>query len=372
MGAKRKAAQKYGQQMTTAIGRSTDMAEQMRQERAGYQKRAEESLGQAPTYNVPGQYGQYEQMMGASGTDLYNRMLGLADQSQQAVKEGYDAALDTSRQGAASLRDIVNKGVASSEGYAQTGMNQGLSDVQGFTDYYRTMASRSQLPGQALMEAQVGRNFAEGAKSIGQQAGGSVSGLGAMIDLYTNKANTLSDIGIQAAQYRANQENTLASAMERAQAVRQGIYGQMEQGALTRAAMGAEGEQAATSMLAGAQTGRADAMAAAANQAGGLTEAGITGSANLTGAGLMAGAAAQDTAYQFNQLMPWQTGMDYYTGMISSLNPYAAQADATNNYMNAVNNQYQLFGKKARFGNPTFPSPAVNYPGRVSAPNIGG
>jgi hypothetical protein len=223
-----------------------------------------------------------------------------------------------------------------------------MADTKGFTDYYRTLASRNQMPGQSLMEAQVGRGYAEGAKSIGQQAGGSVSGLGAMIDLYSNKANTMSDIGIQAAQYKSGQESALAGAMERAQAVRQGLYGQMEQGALTRAAMGAEGEQAATGMLMGAQTGRADALGASAQQAAGITEAGVMGAANLQGAGLMTGAQYQDTEYQYNQLMPWQASMDYYTSLISGLNPYAAQADVNANYMNAINTQYQLFGKKGR------------------------
>ena len=136
--------------------------------------------------------------------------------------------------------------------------------------------------------------------------------------------------------------------MERAQAVRQGIYGQMEQGALTRAAMGAEGEQAATGMVSGAQTAQADALAAARQQAAGMTEAGVTGAANLTGAGMLTGAQAADQAFQMNKLMPWQANMDYYTSLISSLNPYAAQADVNSNYMNSINNLYQLFGKKGR------------------------
>ena len=165
-------------QMSSALGRSSDLAEQMSQERKGYQKIAEEQLGNAPTYEIPEQYGQYEDMMQARGTDLYSKLLGLAEQTQQDVASGYGAALDTTKAGAASLRDIINRGVSASEGYAQTGMKQGLSDVQGFTDYYRTLAGRNQMPGQALMEGQVGRTFSEGAKSIGQQAGGSVSGLG--------------------------------------------------------------------------------------------------------------------------------------------------------------------------------------------------
>lgn len=348
---KRQAAEAYGRQTSDVLGRGYDLAEQMRQERQGYQRTAEEQLGAPPKYQTPEQIGRFEGMMQRSGTDLYNRMLGLAEQGQRDVREGYDAALGTATKGSASLRDIVNRGVATSEDYAQQGFNRGMADTQGFTDYYRTLASRNQMPGQSLMEAQIGRGYAEGAKSIGQQAGGSVSGLGAMIDLYTNKANSLSDIGIQAAQYKSQQESALAGAMERAQAVRQGLYGQMEQGALTRAAMGAEGEQAATGMLMGAQTGRADALGASAQQAAGMTEAGITGAANLQGAGLMTGAEYQDTQYQYNQLMPWQASMDYYTSLISGLNPYAAQADVNANYMNAINNQYQLFGKKGRHSN---------------------
>jgi hypothetical protein len=357
MSAKRQAAAQYSKQSAGALNMQRAIADSMKKEQAEYQRKAEELLGQSPTYQTPRQVQQYQNMMTQSGGDLYAKLMGLAGNMPDYTGAGQAAiqnAANLQTTGAASLRDIVNKGVASSEAYAQQGMKQGLGDIKNFSDYYRTLASRQEMPGQRLMESKLGRSYAEGAKSIGQQAGGSISGLGAMIDLYSNKADSLSDIGIQAANYKSQQESALAGALERATSARQGIYSQMEQGALNRAAIGAEGEQAATGMATAGQQGLADyalnRQGVAQNQAatqGSLINQAATGQANLSGAGLLTGAQYADTAYQYNQLMPWQQSMNYYTNLISSLNPNAAMMGMTENYQNALNNLYSLFGKKA-------------------------
>ena len=183
-----------------------------------------------------------------------------------------------------------------------------------------------------------------------------------MIDAYTQKANTLSDIGIQAAQYKSGQEQALAAAQERAMAARQGIYNQMEQGTLSRAAALGGAEQAATGMQTAAQTAQADALSnyalyqqQSANQSAqtraALMSQGAESYANMAGQGLLTQAGYQDTAYQYNQLMPYQTQMNYYNNLISSLNPHAAQFASYGQQQENINNLYQLFGKQGVWAN---------------------
>lgn len=373
MSGKRKAAEKYGEQSRNISAQQNDMLNRMFQERSVYSQKAEDLLGQNPTYVIPEQYQQYQDLMSSLGEQLGSQLSGIAGglagkdytaRGEADLRRGYADVSRYANQGAASLRDIMRQGIAESADYAKTGMDRGLSDVQGFTDYYRQMAGRQEMPGQRGLEAKLGRSYAEGYKALSQQAGGGAAGLGAMIDLYSNKSEALSDLGIQAAQYKAQQEAQLGSALERAQAIRSDIYNQMSQGALARSGAMASAEQAATGM----QTGAAEAQAQALGQYGlarqgmaqqqaatlaDITNQGITGQANLQGAGLLAGAQAADTAYQYNELLPWQQGMNYYTAQIASMNPYGMQQDIFNSQYNSMNALYQLFGRKGRYGAPT-------------------
>lgn len=365
------AAQQYSQQSANIAQQQQNTVNQMIAERQAYQARAEQAMSQSPQYNIPTQVGQYADLMRTTGQDIYSNLYKIASElgatdytkaGQEALTSGYGNALNLANTGAQSLRDIYNKGVSESEGYAKQGMQQGLSDINGFTNYYRQLAGRTEMPGQTATENKINRNFAEAYKALGQQAGGSASGLGAMIDAYTQKANTLSDIGIQAAQYKSGQEQALAAAQERAMAARQGIYNQMEQGTLSRAAALGGAEQAATGMQTAAQTAQADALSnyalyqqQSANQSAqtraALMSQGAESYANMAGQGLLTQAGYQDTAYQYNQLMPYQTQMNYYNNLISSLNPYAAQFASYGQQQENVNNLYQLFGKQAVWAN---------------------
>jgi hypothetical protein len=367
---KKNAAREYNANAQQIAQKQQANIDKMWAERQAYSGKAEDLLSKNPIYQTPEEYAQYQQMMMQSGTDLKNQMAGIGGdlmgtdytaQGQKDLSQGYAAATGYDNQGAGALRDIMRKGVASSEAYAKQGMETGLSDVKGFTDYYRQMAGRQEMPGQRATEAKLGRSYAEGYKALGQQAGGGANGLGAMIDLYSNKSESLADIGIQAAQYKANQEQNLGAAMERATSIRSSIYDQMSQGALGRAGALAGAEGQAAGMQTSAAQAQAEGLGGYAmnrqntfqNRQGllaDITNQGITGAANLQGQGLLAGAQAKDTAYQFNELMPWQQGMNYYTAQISSMNPYAAQQDVYNSQLNSMNNSFSLFGKRGRFG----------------------
>ena len=392
MSGKKQAATNYGLQQQGIQHAQQSLVNQMRTERQGYQKQAEDILSQTPQYIPPEQIQQYQALMESLGSQLQGQIGGAAstlqgtdymsggqadlmsnlNQMLGSIQSGYGEAKDITNQGASSLRDIINRGVSASQGYAEQGMERGLSDTDSFVDYYRSMAQRQEMPGQRALEDKLGRNYAEGYKALQQQSGGSASGLGAMIDLYSNKSEALSDIGMQASQYKAQQEQQLALAQERAQAIRSSIYSQMSEGALNRAGVAAQGEQAATGMQAGAATDMASAMAQGYQARGGaaadyattrqgmagqqattlanLYSQGATGQASLSGAGLLEGATAADTAYQYNQLMPWQAQANYYTQMIQSLNPYQAQSDLYGQQQTSLNNLFELFGKKGRFG----------------------
>lgn len=446
---KRKAAEAAAKKAAEIQAQQQAAINKQMAERARYIIQAQNALQNAPQYNIPGAVNSYTNLMNRLGGQLGSQMTDYADkigdidyltQGRQDLASGYDTAINTLQkggqsylsglrgaestlgtnladmigslqaeyqdarniygQGAASLRDIMQRGVSQSEDYARQGMTQGLSDTQSFVDYYRQMAQRQEMPGQRLLEDKLGRSYAEGYKAI-QQAGQGASGLGAMIDLASRKADSMADIGIQSAQFQLQQQQQLAGAQERAAAIRQSIYNQMAEGSLSRAGALAGAETTATQMtggaaenmanalaqgrqyaagqqyqagvntaqggmdvasqLAGAQQSRGTALAdfamnqqnQAVNQAqvqANLINQGITGQANLQGAGLLTKAEYQDTAYQYNQLMPWQTGMNFYTNLIGSMNPYAAQQDLYNQQMNQMNNMFQLFGKKGRYG----------------------
>lgn len=370
MGGKKKAAQQYGQQQSALAAQQQAMVEKMMAERSKYSQQAEALLGQAPKYTAPGQVQQYQDLMSQSGQQLGTQLSSLArglagkdytGAGQRALETAYGDVRGYANQGAASLRDIMRGGVNESAALSKTGMETGLKDVNTFTDYYRQLASRQEMPGQTATESKLGRSYAEGYKALMNQSGGSASGLGAMVDLYTNKSEALADLGIQASQYRAQQEAQLGSALQNAQAIRSQIYDTASQGAMSRAGAMAGAEQTASGMQIGAAQAQGEAMSqyalnrqgAAQSQASTLANIynqGITGQANLQGAGLMTGAEYADQAFQYNELLPYQQQMNYYLGQISSLNPYAAQSDVYSSQMNAINNLYQLFGKKGRFG----------------------
>lgn len=370
MGGKRKAAREYGRSQSALASQQQAMVNQMMAERSKYSQQAEQLLGQAPTYTVPGQVQQYQDLMTQAGQQLGSKLSGLAsglaaqdytEAGQRDLGQSYLDVRDYANRGATSLRNIIGRGVAEAAGLAKTGMETGLKDVGTFTDYYRQLASRQEMPGQTALESKLGRSYAEGYKALSQQSGGSASGLGAMVDLYSNKAESLADLGIQASQYRAQQEAQLGAALQNAQAIRSQIYDTASQGAMSRAGALAGAEQTATGLQTQAAQAQGEALSqyalsrqgAAQAQAGTLANIynqGITGQANLQGAGLMTGAEYADTAFQYNQLLPYQQQMNYYLGQISSLNPYAAQSDVYASQMNAINNLYQLFGKKGRYG----------------------
>jgi hypothetical protein len=363
MNAKRKAAEQYGRQMGSALAGQNQVVQQMMDERNRYSGQAEQLLGQFPTYTVPSEIKAYQDLMSGSGADLFNQMSGYAKQLSgtdytAAGQTAMENAAKTYQTSASSLRDIMRKGTQESADYAQKGFDRGVQDTESFVNFYRNLAGRQEMPGQKALESKLGRNYAEIFKMLGQAGGGSASSLGAMVDAAANKSEALADLGIQAAQYKASQEAQLGEALQRRQAVMADLYRNMEQGAMTRAGAMAGAEQTAGAMEAQGQEGLANYALNRQNtfqsnimgQAD-LMNQGITGQANLMGAGLMAGANAKDTAYQYNQLMPWQSQMQYFMNQIGSMNPYGAQMDVYNQQMNAIGNMYQLFGKKGRFGN---------------------
>lgn len=363
MGAKRKAAEQYGRQVSSALQGQQGVVQQMMDERKKYSTQAEQLLQQYPTYQIPSEIKAYQDLMTGSGKNLYNQMSGYANQLAgtdytAAGQTAMENAAKTYGQSAASLRDIMRKGTQESADFAQQGFDRGVQDTESFVNFYRNLAGRQEMPGQKAMESKLGRNYAETFKMLGQAGGGSASSLGAMVAASANKAESLADLGIQAAQYKMSQEAQLGEALQRRQAVMSDLYRNMEQGAMTRAGAMAGAEQTAGTMEATGQEGLANYAVNRQNlfqsnvmgQADLMNQA-ITGQANLAGAGLMAGAEAKDTAYQFNQAMPWQAQMQYFMNQIGSMNPYGAQMDVYNQQMNSIGNMYQLFGKKGRYGN---------------------
>lgn len=369
MGGKRRSAEAYGRRTSDIQASQQALLDKQWAERAGYSAKAEALLGQSPTYTPSAASAEYQTLMNSLGTQLGSQLSSVASNlnatdytsaGNQALTRGYQAATDLSNTGAGSMRSIMKKGVGEAEGYAKTGLATGLKDTNTFVDYYRQMAGRQEMPGQRATEAKMGRSYAEGYKALGQQSGGSASGLGAMIDLYSNKSEALSDLGIQAAQYKANQEANLGASLQSAQAIRSNLYNNMAEGTMSRAGALASTEQAATGMQTNAYTSQADALSSyalnrqtsainQANSVANIYNTGITGQASLQGLGLQQGITEAANEYQYNQVDPYQTSMNYYTSQIASLNPYGTATEMYNSQLDTVNNAWELFRKKGQY-----------------------
>src|SRR5512133_1721974 len=125
-GGKAESAQAYGQQASAIAQQQQAMVDRMMAERQGYSQQAEQLLGQYPTYTIPNQVKQYQQLMNNSGTELWANMLGYGNQLKNtdytaAGQKSMQDAANTYNASATSLRDIMRKGVQESSDYAKQG-----------------------------------------------------------------------------------------------------------------------------------------------------------------------------------------------------------------------------------------------------------
>ena len=130
--------------------------------------------------------------------------------------------------------------------------------------YYQRLAAQNQLPGQSLIEQNLGQNTAESIARMKEMGGNSMALLGATGNVYNQQQAGMRDVGMQAAQYQAGNQAAQAGAAQQAIGLRAGAYGQM----------------------ANAQTGYGNAMQNAASQYGGAMERANLNKQNVFGQGV--------------------------------------------------------------------------------------
>jgi hypothetical protein len=79
-------------------------------------------------------------------------------------------------------------------------------------DMYNNLANASRLPGQALIENNLNAGLASDINAIRQTGGSSTNQLAAISNLNANRNKAVSDLGIQAAQFRVNAMDKMANA----------------------------------------------------------------------------------------------------------------------------------------------------------------
>ena len=229
-----------------------------------------DSINQSYTRNILQQYQhdtgqalQYLENAGAAGVtgysglnDFYSQAAGQANTMAQnqvnMTKSIYGGAYNTAR-------DSAGKAL----GFGmQAGQGQ-LADTGKMMGYYQRLAAQNQLPGQSLIEQNLGQNTAESIARMKEMGGNSMALLGATGNVYNQQQAGMRDVGMQAAQYQAGNQAAQAGAAQQAIGLRAGAYGQM----------------------ANAQTGYGNAMQNAASQYGGAMERANLNKQNVFGQG---------------------------------------------------------------------------------------
>jgi hypothetical protein len=155
---------------------------------------------------------------------------GLNDFYSQAAAQNNAMALNQGRQmentyGSAYKTATGAAGQALGYGM-QAGQGQ-LADTNKMMGYYQSLAAKNQLPGQSLIEQNLGQNTAEAMSRMKEMGGSSMALLGASGNMYNQQQAGLRDIGIQASQYQAGNQQAQAQAAQQAIGLRAGAYGQM-------------------------------------------------------------------------------------------------------------------------------------------------
>jgi hypothetical protein len=383
------------------------------------------------TRNILQQYGQdtedalrYLRQAGQAGitgyqdlADFYNQSAGqinsLASQYGNIANQTYGTAANLINQsaqaGSRGISDAYNTGAATSDmaaqralEYSQKGAQGQLADTDKMLSYYKSLAAQNRLPGQSLIEQNMGQNTAEAIRRMKEMGGSSLALLGGAANVYGNQQAGIRDLGIQAAQYQAGNQANLANAATNAIGLRSNAYGQQAaaqqiygQNAQQTAALRGYGQEASTNMLTNAAQTSANMYGGAQERAlanqqsafgtgvnwqaagkAGLTQAQADAPGNLSnyysalsgqtsgllqtlmdqrlgaeqqqadlqrrsildatqtaGAGLQYATDAQNQAWQYNQLLPYQNLYNYYNQQQAAYDPFAAMM--------------QMYGEKA-------------------------
>jgi hypothetical protein len=353
-----------------------------------------DQTSQSYTKNILDQYQKdtgsalgYLQKAGQAGVAGYG---GLNDFYSQAAAQNNAMALNQGRQMEntyGSAYKTATDAAGQALGYGmQAGQGQ-LADTGKMMGYYQSLAAKNQLPGQSLIEQNLGQNTAEAMARMKEMGGSSMALLGASGNMYNQQQAGLRDIGIQASQYQAGNQQAQAQAAQQAIGLRAGAYGQMAGaqnlygqnmqnaasqygGAQERymanqqnvygqgvgwQATGKEGltqaqmaEQGNLSSFYGNQAGQTSGLLQslmqqrlqAEQQQADLQRRALLDQQGAAGAGYTAATEAENQSWQQNQYNQWQNQMGYW-GQLGGAKTQAGVSTATGNAINAWGVQSQ-------------------------------
>lgn len=371
-----------------------------------YQKNADQLINSQAAYQTPGQYGQVQSLYsnlynnptalssgaGQYTSDLTNALQGMSASGQQLGSDlgtslgSYGDASAALTQGATSLRSLMQSGAGEAKNQSALAQSTGLADTNKFVDYYRTLAAGNEMPGQGLMENKLNRSAGEAYGNISRASGGSASGLGAMIDVFRNKSNSLTDLGVQAAQFKSQNQQNLATGLQGAAQMKYNINQQAATDTLSRTGMLGQAEQAAAGMQSSGLTNLAAAQGQAAStkynagmdysnasiqnanlqqQYNQNLDASTMQRAQLNAQGMLTNASAYENAQAINREQ-WGNRMSYATDMAQKYDPFESQMKLFGEMAGIqYANQQAFYNKKAQDNASlyTFFNPMGNYGG---------
>lgn len=267
-----------------------------------------------PTESLIEQGTELTEQQRAEYQDAIQRMLSLIENHPEIDLTPYinqltdlGAGLRTGAAGAISdLQDIrertesgVGRYLGRSEDYIGSMLDEIKSGSEGFLKGYKKLA-REEMPGMDIYRDQITAGTSEALQSLRSMGGVNPNAISSV--LKGNQTN-MANLALQAAQYKTQSQKDLANAYM--------TYGKTRGGAYESAASQTQG-------LANARLGLGQFSTGNVAQQYGITEGMTNALTNI----INAGAGLTGTEFGYNELMPWQTGVNFFQNQATQNNPY--------------------------------------------------
>jgi hypothetical protein len=238
--------------------------------------------------------------------DMFTKMLMSDVGRYQDLFGGYR---DLANQYSGSMLDEYLRSAGQIEDISQTSLEEALGSYQSYLQGYKNLA-RSDIPGMDILRGGIG---AQTAQNIGRLKDIGGMSAGSFTNLLTNQNDQMRQLAVQSGMYRAQRQQDLANAYGQYGNMTQGAYGNRLNALASAAGLRGAGYTGAANIQQGLGLGSTIAEA-------GVTQNAINSAANIQGMG--AGLTGQQ--FQYNQFLPWQTAVNYYSGAAQQTLPYEA------------------------------------------------
>jgi hypothetical protein len=238
-----------------------------------------------------------------------NRYAGLLMKESSGYADLYQGYRDIANEYSGSMLDEYLGSASEIEDVSKTALDKSLGSYDKYLSANRKLA-QGDMPGLDVYRGQIGNQSAQSIdrlKDVGGLSAGSFS------NVLSGQNDQLRQLAVQSGQYRAQRQEQMANAYATYGNMTGQAYGQRVSGLATAAGLRGAGYSGAAGIQQGLGMG-------ATNAEVGMRQNAITGAANLTGAG----AGLAQSQFNFNEFMPYQNRVDYYTNQVNQTNPYLA------------------------------------------------